>query len=190
MTRRKILIIGSVYTLALLALVAADAGVTSSLTLLPEYAQKAPVVEGGVQKKEATDIGAILESQNLEPTKSSEKGLLTRVVPETTPVQTYVLLEEGDRFGFLAYVQAADVRMYFSSLKEALQQSFSAQMRELEDITETPEKSPVRNILSFIDPALSEEKMYFVRSRDRLIELHVVSGKEKEAKLLIEKLTE
>jgi hypothetical protein len=181
---------GFLYFLVLGFLVAADVRMTSSLTIIPSYAQSTSSIAGGVQKKDAPVVTNVLQSLGITIKPTEDKGLLARVVPETTNVDRKILLLKGDRMAFFAVVESPDVRTYFTSLKEALQNSFSPQMRDLVDVTEAPEGHPIRNILSFVDPTLSEEKLIFVRSRDRLYEIHVAAGKDNEAQQLVEKLTE
>lgn len=190
MQSQKILLYGSLYTLGMVILVAADVHFTSSATLIPKYAQEQASIPGAVKPKEAPNVQDVLKSLGMTTEQTDEKGLLSRVVPEEIPVDRKALLQNGDRLAFFATVQSPDVSTYFSSLKEALQKSFSPQMHDLIDTTQSPEGHPVRNMLSFVDPTLSEEKMIFVRSRDRLYEIHVANGKDEGVAKLVDALTE
>ena len=49
---------------------------------------------------------------------------------------------------------------------------------------------PTRNLLTFLDPGLSSERIVFVRVRERLYELHVAPGKDDVLFELVEALTQ
>lgn len=190
MPDKKVVFLGTLYTLILALLVAVDAKFTSSLTIIPEYAQRKEVQENGVKPERSPDVTIVLNDAKVTMQETGEKSLLARIVPETVPIHTSVLIGENDRLALFSYVESPDVRAYFFGLKDALQASFSAQVKDLIDITETPEGHPTRNTLSFLDPALSEEKLLFLRVRNRLYEFHIANGKEGAVQTLVTKLAE
>jgi len=113
--------------------------------------------------------------------------MLTQVVKQ--PVQTLTLLQNGDRTGSVTWIDSGDVKTYFISLKEGLLAAFSPKVQDLNDETVEGDNQPVRNILTFYDPALSEERLTFVRVRERLYEFHTVLGKEQQMTAVINALT-
>ena len=192
MSRKNLLLVGSIYTLLLAGLVMIDVALTSSVTVIPEYAKRdiPPPPGQGVRIERSPDVPKVLSDLEMTTKDTTEKSLLSRIVPETILIRTQVILLGDDRLALLSYVESPDVRAYFFGLKDALQASFSAQLTDLVDITETPDGHPTRNILSFRDPALSEEKLVFIRVRERLYELHVAAGKEETVQKLMNALTE
>jgi len=78
----------------------------------------------------------------------------------------------------------------FLALKESLHGLFSPDMRDLLDENQAPEGKPPRNFLTFLDPAISEERLVFVRVRERLYEFHIAQAKEDAMYKLVETLTE
>jgi hypothetical protein len=192
MSRGKLVIAGALYAVILGGLVAADYAFTSSATLLPEYAKNSlpPDPDQGVRVLKPVHIDGVFAEMEITTKETDEKSLVSRIIPETIPIRTQVLLQGDDRLGLFSSVEAPDVRAYFFGLKDALQASFSSEVTGIVDTTEAPEGKPVRNVLSFMDPALSEEKLIFVRVRERLYEIHVAAGKGDAVQALIEKLTE
>lgn len=153
-------------------------------------AEPAPSNEGGgVAKQIGPDVGEALASLGLEAKDGAERSILRRVIPEGVTVQTSIVLKDGDRIGMISWTQSPLVKNYFLALKEAIHTSFTPQMKDLVDETQRPEKKPVRNFLSFLDPGLSPERMVFVRVRDRLYEFRITEGFEEQMFLLIEELT-
>jgi hypothetical protein len=143
-----------------------------------ENPEPAPV--GGVRKVEGPDVGAVLGQLQFEAQAIGEPIFLSRIIPpeDGTTVTGAVLLKEGDRAGVLAWADSPKIKLYFLALKEALHESFTPAVRDLVDETQRREGKPTRNFLSFTDPGISEERIVFVRVRERLYEVHIAEGKD------------
>lgn len=144
--------------------------------------------ENGVAKNAGPDIEATIDAAGFETENSDDLTLLGQIVQEEG-VRTVVVLDDGDRAGSVTWVQTPDVKQIFNALKESLITAFSTEMTGLRDVTLQEEGKPVRNVLTFKDPAISEEEIVFVRVRERLFEFHVASGKEEVMNGLIDDLT-
>lgn len=165
------------FTLALLALVSADAlymgGLQGMLTtVVPEEETS------GVTLAKPLNVEERIAALGITPVAGTEANILSQIAEEGWNIETRVLLHEEDRSGFIAWVQNPDAKTIFSGLKEALIESFSPEVAELNDQTIKTPNGPVRNILTFIDPKLSPERLVFVRIRENLYEFHVPLGKE------------
>ncbi len=145
---------------------------------------------GAVTPEDGVDIEGTLQSLGFIVKNSSEDSVLREIIPGDRPVEMRVLLSGDDRVAFVAWTESDDVKTYFTALKEALQSSFSPQVTSLVDRTDERTDKPVRNILGFTDPGIHEERMVFVRVRQRLFEFHVSAGREGQIDTVIEALTE
>ncbi len=143
-----------------------------------------------VAKQEGPDVLEVLNTQGIASETTTEESLLQRVMPPGATVQSRVLLKDNDRVAFFAWVESPEVKDYFTALKEALESSFSSAMRDLLDETQNPDGKPSRNVLSFYDPAIHEDRLLFVRVRERLYEFHVAPGKEPIVNDMMEALTQ
>lgn len=187
-TSQSLLAVGYLAILAGLGI--SDAMLTAGMTIYPHDVYKVQVVETGVSRQRDPDVFGALQALQITTSPTEQRSLLSRIVPEQVPLTSRVLFQNNEGIGFFAYVQSADVRAYFTALKDALHQSFSKDVRDLVDTMEAPTDHPVRNILSFVDPALSDDKIILVRVRERLYEFHVPLEKEPIILSLIDKLTE
>jgi len=206
------------FTLVLIALGAADAALTvkehpfaalfqdrnetaenpSQSDPLPEGAtppaadDTEPSSAGGTPKQEGANVGKILAEQKFEIEPLAESIFLARIIPPEDGVKVTgaILLENGDRAGVLAWTDSPHVKLYFMALKEALHQSFSPAVQDLVDETQRQEGKPVRNFLSFLDTGISEERVVFVRVRERLYEMHIAPGKDERMFGLLDRVTE
>lgn len=142
----------------------------------------------GVAKQTGPDVLATIEEQNLTAVKSSDLTLLTQIVTEEE-VHSYALLRDGDRVGSITWVESPGVKQLFIALKEALLPAFSSGLMNLKDTTLLEEGKPIRNLLTFFDPAIGEEQMVFVRVRERLFEFQISSKQEGSMQPLIDALT-
>jgi len=131
----------------------------------------------GTAKSDGPDIQTILLQRQFDAKTTSETSLVQRILPADVTAETRVLLQNNDRVAFIAWVETPDAKAYMQALKESLYNSFSSDVEDLRDETEFPEDGPVRNILSFRDPSIHEEKLIFIRVRERLYELHVAEDK-------------
>lgn len=136
------------------------------------------------------DIQAVLRAQGLILTETGEQSLLGSVSQQRDSVQSGIILRRNDRFAFMAWTESKDARPLFVALKEALHQSFSREVTDLRDEVQVRDSHPPRAILTFLDPAIHEERITFVRIRGRLYEFHIPAGKEQEVQGLIDALTE
>ena len=89
----------------------------------------------------------------------------------------------------ISWLETPDVKILFLALKEALHSSFSPELQDLVDEKQQRRGKPPRELLTFLDPAISEERLAFVRVRDRLYELHIPEGMDDAIFGLIEELT-
>lgn len=142
----------------------------------------------GVAKQTGPDVRATIEEQNLTAVQSSDLTLLTQIVTDEE-VHSYALLRDGDRVGSVTWVESPGVKQLFIALKEALLPAFSSGLMNLKDTTLLEEGKPIRNLLTFMDPSISEEQMVFVRVRERLFEFQISSEQEDAMQPLIDALT-
>ena len=146
----------------------------------------------GTRKMEAKDVLEILtvEQFNFVDPKR-ERSLTEQIIPgDVATVQAKVLVKDGDRIGLIAWTDSPQVKIYFLALKEALHSTFSPQMRDLVDEVQEREGKPPRNLLTFLDPAINEERVVFIRVRERLYEFHIADEKDDIIFDLIETLTD
>ncbi len=143
---------------------------------------------GGVRKQSGPDVRETSKRLGFELLETGESSLLAQIVTEA-PVQSLVLLSGGDRAGSVTWVQSAKVKTYLTTLKDALHQSLSADVRDLRDETQERPGTPVRNYLTFLDPNLSQERVVFVRVRELLLEFHLAPGHEPALFQLIDQLS-
>jgi hypothetical protein len=132
-----------------------------------------PAVTGtgsGVAKADGVDVAQELRAMGMTAQASEDLTFLAQVSRDE-PVQSLVILHNGDRIGSVSWIDG-DAKQAFISLKEALLSAFSADVKDLSDKTYQEPGMPTRNVLTFRDPALSEETLTFVRVRERLYEFH------------------
>ena len=153
----------------------------------PEPASPPPT---GVAKQEGPDIFDIFNRLQLATETTDETSLLARAVPANQKTESRVLLQDNDRLAFIAWTESPDVKTYFLSLKEALTTAFSSELQDLVDEVQEREGKPTRNVLSFFDPGIHEERVLFFRVRQRLYEFHITPGKEPMVQELMDALTE
>ncbi len=149
--------------------------------------QDTAAMSGGVLKAEGPDVVTTLQGMNYTIHESEDLTFLAQVSRDA-PVRTLVVLQNGDRIGSISWIDG-DAKQAFIDLKQALLSAFSARVENLSDRTLQEAGMPVRNILSFRDPALSEETLTFVRVRERLYEFHSAAGSEEAMQAAIEALT-
>lgn len=125
---------------------------------------------GGVAKAGEIDVEAALQAMGYTLTPSEDLTFLAQV-SRSQEVKSFAILKDNDRVGSVSWMDG-DGKQAFISLKEALLSAFSDQVSDLSDKTLQEEGRPTRNILTFRDPALSEETLTFVRVRERLYEFH------------------
>ncbi|MCF7844691.1 MAG: hypothetical protein K9M03_02590 [Kiritimatiellales bacterium] len=142
-----------------------------------------------VQKTYGPDIMETIVSQRFAFDKTGETSLIERIITDGTAVESLTLMKDGDRIGLAAWTESPRVKVYFLALKEALHTSFSPQVQDLIDETQREPGRPIQNLLTFFDPAISEERLVFVRVRERLFEFHIAQGKDDVLFGLIEELT-
>lgn len=144
---------------------------------------------GAVVKNTGPSIEETVAEQRLTAEPSGDLSLLAQIITDDTEIKSMAILSDGDRAGSVTWVETGDVKTHFIALKDALLGSFSSDMRDLRDETMQQPGEPVRNVLTFIDPGLSEERIVFVRVRERLFEFHLAEGKEEVMNGFIEALT-
>jgi len=156
---------------------------SSSIGIVEDPASSA----GPVTKPAGVDIAVALKELGYETQESTDLSMIAQVV--TGQPKTLVLLKNSDRVGSVTWIDSPQVKTFFISLKEGLLSAFSPNVKDLRDETLQGEGEPVRNILTFLDPGLSEERLVFVRVRERLYEFHIAAGKDTEMNALIEVIT-
>ncbi len=194
---RKLLITGA-YAAVLLVIGATDAAITQGINLLPEpgpvadggESSSATSAPGGVLRPTGPNVFDILSGLDVTAQNTREESLLKRLIPRQSAVEARVILKGDDRLAYFAWNESADAKVYFTALKEALKTSFSSELQDLVDETQEREGKPVRNVLSFLDPAIHTERLLFVRVRQRIYEFHVAPGREAEIQGLMDALTE
>ncbi len=140
-----------------------------------------------VAKQSGVNVAETLAQMGYETQSSTDLSMLAQVV--SGQPQTLVLLKNSDRVGSVTWIDSPQVKTFFISLKEGLLSAFSPNVQDLRDETIQTEGQPVRNILTFLDPGLSEERLTFVRVRERLYEFHTATGKDAEMGTVLEALT-
>lgn len=139
---------------------------------------------------ETTDrVLSLLSQSGFTGQVSAEDTLLQQVAAGETPTMTLVLLAENDRSGLLSWMSSPDAHLSFSALKEALSGAFSPDLEDLRDEREELPGGRTRDILSFRDPALSQERITIVLTGDVLYEFHISAGHEERIAALIDALT-
>jgi len=128
------------------------------------------------QKKSGPDPSAIFQSMDLTPEETNEKSLIGLAAAGLAEAESVVLLRDNDRAFFFSHIQSGNVKKILGALKLALQEEFSADLKDLVDETRTPDDGPPVDYLSFLDPAISSERIVFLRVRDRLFELHIAEN--------------
>ena len=144
----------------------------------------------GVRRNQGADVQSILQKQKFTIGKVNEKVILEKIIPSNdTNLQSYVLLKDGDRAGLIAWTTSSKVKEYYLTLKEALHNAFTSEVKDLLDETQRREGRPTRNLLTFFDPGILSERVVFIRVRERLYEFHVTEGSSEAIFNLIEELT-
>jgi hypothetical protein len=177
------------FLVILLGLGSADAYFMKDHLVLPAITEGVATAEG-VSPIADPDVFATLEKHQITSQEVSEQGFLDRIMGDKTPVTTRVLLKDNDRLALFSFADSPQIKTYFNVLKETLHASFSPQVTDLLDTTEEPEGKPIRNVLTFRDPAISEERILFLRVRERLYEFHVVEGQGDTIQEIIDELTQ
>ncbi|MEQ1849765.1 MAG: hypothetical protein ABL890_04205 [Candidatus Peribacteraceae bacterium] len=141
------------------------------------------------QKTSGVQIDSVFQSLQLIEKETNEQSLIEQAAGAGASVKKVVLLRNNDRAYFFAMIQGATVKKTFATLKQQLQELFSANLKELKDQTITSETGPPVDMLSFIDPAISKEPLLFLRVRDRLYELRVAGNGQELLDALVRELS-
>lgn len=142
---------------------------------------------GGVAKAEEVDVEATLTAMGFTLAPSEDLTFLAQVA-QNQEVNLFTILLENDRVGSVSWIDG-DSKQALISLKEALLSAFSSDVTGLSDKTVQTEGLPTINVLTFRDPALSEETLTFVRIRERLYEFHSAQSQPDAVNNAIEALT-
>jgi len=161
---------------------------------IQEPATEEPTVrtpDGGVPKTTGPDVRAVLERFGFVQQQTNELLLLRELMAaEETGIEASALLVENDRAGAIAWVETPKVKVYFLALKEALHGAFTPELTDLVDETQHVEGRPPRNILTFLDPGISEERIAFFRVREQLYEVHMAKEYEAELFAILDELSQ
>ncbi len=181
----------------LLLLGAVDYALTRDRIVLPAtnptdgiIVQEEQDVSSEPTTEEIVTVDQALDQLGFTVQNSREDNVLKEIMPAERTVEMRVLLTGDDRVTFIAWTEGDDVKTYFTALKEALQSSFSPQVSNLIDRTDTLPDGGDRNVLGFNDPGIHEERMVFVREGNRLLEFHIAPGREGQIETVIEALTQ
>ncbi len=136
------------------------------------------VVKKGQSTKKQSNVNVdnVLASLQLVARPTDEASLLALTVNDPSLVKTMALLRNNDRALLFAWAEGDQVKTILSAIKQALQDQFSGKLSGLVDETRTQENGPPYDILSFTDPAISTERIIFLRVRNRLYEIHVAAN--------------
>lgn len=157
----------------------------------PEGSAEPTHPPNAVPKRSGVPVRETVLAQGYTTMDTNELSILRTVVPQQeATVEAVVLLKDGDRAGWMAWVESPRVKDYYLALKETLHTSFSPEVRDLLDETQRIPGKPVRNLLTFLDPGISSERLVFLRVRERLYEFHVAPGEDAALFALIEVLTQ
>ncbi len=192
-TRTKVVATGIVLAV-LIGLSAADSFVNRShlSAYIPDFVRsgnQAAAPSAGTAKMSGPNVAQTLIDLGFTVEQSAELSLIEQIVGGKEKVEGLKILKDGDRAGSITWVESTEVKTYFASLKESLLSSFSPNVRDLRDTTDARPGVPVRNILTFTDPALREERLTCVRVRERLYEFHIAKEKEEAMEGLMEGVT-
>lgn len=186
--------VAAAFLFTLLSLAALDAllverDLTASLTETPPPPEGASVEPPTPTAKSPRDLPRTIEEQGFFTQPTGEITLLRSVLPLSTPVFSRVLLKEEDRAGFIVWAETSDAQRYFTALKRALFLSFSKDVHGLKDETRTNLNGTEMALLTFVDPAILDERFLFIHIDNHLYEFHIPEGKEKVLDSLFEALT-
>lgn len=147
------------------------------------------VVKKGSSTKKRSNVNVqeVFAALSLEQVETSELALLS-LLEEASSAQTVVLLSGGDRAMLFSWIDDDNVKELLSGLKQSLQEQFSDGVQGLIDEARTSDSGVPYDIISFSDPAISSERVVFVRIRTRLYEMHVGAAGEEIIDGLIEEL--
>ncbi len=134
-------------------------------------------------------MNAVLAKLQLVSKETNEASFILLTVPDRATVKTSVLLRNNDRAFLFSWIESDDVKILFAALKQTLQEQFSGKVTELVDETRSPTNGAPVDYLSFLDPALSAERIVFFRIRNRLYELHVAENGDELLEQLVAELS-
>lgn len=149
------------------------------------------VIKKGTSTKKQTGVivGDIFDRLGLTAQATTESSFLEALASANAGVQVVALLKDNDRAFLFSWLEHDEVKSMFSSLKQALQERFSGKVTDLIDETRSSADGPPVDVLSFFDPSLSAEKIFFLRVRNRLYEIHVAKNGEGVLGQLVEELS-
>ena len=167
---------------------------TADQVAKPEPTTPAPVQpvdpDKGVVKAGGPNVQEVLNQLEITVQDTSASMLLSQIIPKDEAKVTEVaIMKDGDRAGAFAWTESPKVKIYFLAIKEALHSSFTPAVKDLIDETQRLEGRPPRNFLTFMDAGISEERIVFMRIRERLYEIHIGKGQDDVAFELVDLLT-
>ncbi len=137
---------------------------------------------------DANQVLSVMTARGFTYTASTDPSVLSQVAG-SEKIESYTFLKDGDRAGSIYWISSPNAVPLLQALKESLLKSFSANLQDLRDETVSDPGKPVRNVLTFVDPGLSEERLIFVRTGAMLYEIHATKGKEDVVFPLVDQLT-
>jgi hypothetical protein len=143
----------------------------------------------GVRPAQGPDVLQTIATAQLTASDTRESSIMSLLFSDAD-ISTFVLLKDNDRIGLISWTESPRVKVQFLGLKEALNDSFSPAITDLIDETQQREERPTVNLLTFRDTGISEERLVFLRVRDRLYEFHIAQGQEDTVFALIDILTQ
>ncbi len=180
-----------IITTVLLLVGIAGIGAADYMLAGREYAASVLNPDGGTgtAKAEMIDVREALSDLELTAEDSDDLTFIAQVATDDQDVESVTVLQHNDRIGSVTWTDGGEVKPLFIELKESLLSAFSSKVTGLTDRTTQDPNGPVKNTLTFRDPALSEETLTFVRVRERLYEFHSAEGKEGAMQRVMEELT-
>ena len=165
---------------------------TSSFSSISSISSSRPsVVKKGTstKKKSGVNVDDVLSRLGLAKQPTNEASFLSLTMQNGGGSQATVLLWHDDRAFLFSWIEDDNAKTIFGDLKQALQEQFSGKLTDLRDETVTAPDGPPVNVLSFFDPALSAERIIFLRVRTRLYEIHVAKNGESVVERLVAELS-
>ncbi len=176
---------------ALLPTFSASSSEPMPAIVVSETSEGSAQSQGNVVTKNSGPILADAAGQlGMSLQESTAASILAGIANDKTRVYSQVILKDGDRIGTVTWMESPQVKVMFAGLKEALISEFSDKLTGLRDETIQEEGKPVRNVLSFTDPAIADEPVAIARVRERLYEFRTAPGKEADMAALQAGLTE
>jgi hypothetical protein len=142
----------------------------------------------GVAKNNGVTLEQAAQQADVTLVANQEDSILA-VFGKELDIQQAAIMQGNDRAGSATCAVSPDIKPAFSTIKEGLVSALSSEVENLRDETIQDPEGPVRNIVSFNDPAIYDGTVEFVRVRQTLCEFRIDEGKEQVMERFIAALT-